>query len=184
MGNNMDNLQLKEAIVYRESHSLSYLKGIMDKDEEVRRVLTTPINLLKGNELDLSYNFLVGRELSRLSIFKVLNLMVNSGMDIHILYSDYNGTPNGIIIYRESSPKVVEEITVISFNLKKNNMVLIKDLMDTFMELIKTHDSVNWLCFKKNPAVRMYYKLCHKFGGTVEESPLSSEALLFSIDRT
>ena len=63
MKNSMDNLQLKEAIVYRESHSLSYLKGIMDKDAEVRRLLTTPIGLLEGNELDLNYNFLVGREL-------------------------------------------------------------------------------------------------------------------------
>ena len=184
MKNSMDNLQLKEAIVYRESHSLSYLKGIMDKDAEVRRLLTTPIGLLEGNELDLNYNFLVGRELSGLSLYKILNLMVMSGMDIHILYSDYNGTPNGIIIYRESSPKVVEEITVISFNLKKNNMVLIKDLMDTFMELIKTHDSVNWMCFKKNPAIRMYYKLCNKFGGTIEESPITDEVLVFSVNRT
>ena len=108
--------------------------------------------------------------------------MVKSGMDIHILYSDYNGTPNGIIIYRESSPSVVEEITVISFNLKKNNMVLIKDLMDIFKELIKSHKSVTWSCFKRNPAIRMYYKLCLKFGGTVEESPLSDEVLVFSVN--
>lgn len=183
MKNDTNNLQLKEAIIYRESHSLSYLKGIMNKDEEVRRVLTTPINLLKNNELNLSYNFLVDKELSRLSIFKLLNLMILSGMNIHILYSDYNGTPNGIIIYRESSPNIVEEITVISFDLKKNNLVLIKDLMNIFMELIKTHDSVNWLCFKENPVIKVYYKLCHKFGGTVEESPLSSDVLKFSVKK-
>lgn len=176
------NNRLEEALVYRESRSLSYLKGLMDKDEDVRRILMTPINLLEDNELDLSYDYLVDEGLKNFSLYKILNLMVNSGMDIHILYSDYNGTPNGIIIYRESSPKVVEEITVISFNLKKNNMVLIKDLMDTFMELIKTHDSVNWMCFKKNPAIRMYYKLCNKFGGTIEESPLSDEVLVFSVN--
>lgn len=176
------NNRLEEALVYRESRSLSYLKGLMDKDEDVRRILMTPINLLEDNELDLSYDYLVDEELKNFSLYKILNLMVNSGMDIHILYSDYNGTPNGIIIYRESSPKVVEEITVISFNLKKNNMVLIKDLMDTFMELIKTHDSVNWMCFKKNPAIRMYYKLCNKFGGAIEESPLSDEVLVFSVN--
>lgn len=176
------NNRLEEALVYRESRSLSYLKGLMDKDEDVRRILMTPINLLEDNELDLSYDYLVDEELKNFSLYKILNLMIMSGMDIHILYSDYNGTPNGIIIYRESSPKVVEEITVISFNLKKNNMVLIKDLMDTFMELIKTHDSVNWMCFKKNPAIRMYYKLCNKFGGAIEESPLSDEVLVFSVN--
>ena len=181
--NSMNN-RLEEALIYRESRSLSYLKGLMDKDEDVRRILMTPINLLEDNELDLSYDYLVDEGLKNFSLYKILNLMVNSGMDIHILYSDYNGTPNGIIIYRESSPKVVEEITVISFNLKKNNMVLIKDLMDTFMELIKTHDSVNWMCFKKNPAIRMYYKLCNKFGGTIEESPITDEVLVFSVNRT
>ena len=179
--NSMNN-RLEEALVYRESRSLSYLKGLMDKDEDVRRILMTPINLLEDNELDLSYDYLVGEELKNFSLYKILNLMVKSGMDIHILYSDYNGTPNGIIIYRESSPSVVEEITVISFNLKKNNMVLIKDLMDVFKELIKSHKSVTWSCFKRNPAIRMYYKLCLKFGGTVEESPLSDEVLVFSVN--
>lgn len=178
---NMNN-RLEEALIYRESHSLSYLKGLMDKDEDVRRILMTPISLLEDNELDLSYDYLVGEELKNFSLYKILNLMVKSGMDIHILYSDYNGTPNGIIIYRESSPSVVEEITVISFNLKKNNMVLIKDLMDVFKELIKSHKSVTWSCFKRNPAIRMYYKLCLKFGGTVEESPLSDEVLVFSVN--
>lgn len=179
--NNMNN-RLEEALIYRESRSLSYLKGLMDKDEDVRRILMTPISLLEDNELDLSYDYLVGEELKNFSLYKILNLMVKSGMDIHILYSDYNGTPNGIIIYRESSPSVVEEITVISFNLKKNNMVLIKDLMDVFKELIKSHKSVTWSCFKRNPAIRMYYKLCLKFGGTVEESPLSDEVLVFSVN--
>ena len=178
--NSMNN-RLEEALIYRESRSLSYLKGLMDKDEDVRRILMTPISLLEDNELDLSYDYLVGEELKNFSLYKILNLMVKSGMDIHILYSDYNGTPNGIIIYRESSPSVVEEITVISFNLKKNNMVLIKDLMDVFKELIKSHKSVTWSCFKRNPAIRMYYKLCLKFGGTVEESPLSDEVLVFSV---
>ena len=178
---NMNN-RLEEALIYRESRSLSYLKGLMDKDEDVRRILMTPISLLEDNELDLSYDYLVGEELKNFSLYKILNLMVKSGMDIHILYSDYNGTPNGIIIYRESSPSVVEEITVISFNLKKNNMVLIKDLMDVFKELIKSHKSVTWSCFKRNPAIRMYYKLCLKFGGTVEESPLSDEVLVFSVN--
>ena len=178
--NSMNN-RLEEALIYRESRSLSYLKGLMDKDEDVRRILMTPISLLEDNELDLSYDYLVGEELKNFSLYKILNLMVKSGMDIHILYSDYNGTPNGIIIYRESSPSVVEEITVISFNLKKNNMVLIKDLMDVFKELIKSHESVTWSCFKRNPAIRMYYKLCLKFGGTVEESPLSDEVLVFSV---
>lgn len=176
------NNRLEEALIYRESRSLSYLKGLMDKDEDVRRILMTPISLLEDNELDLSYDYLVGEELKNFSLYKILNLMVKSGMDIHILYSDYNGTPNGIIIYRESSPSVVEEITVISFNLKKNNMVLIKDLMDVFKELIKSHKSVTWSCFKRNPAIRMYYKLCLKFGGTVEESPLSDEVLVFSVN--
>ena len=179
--NSMNN-RLEEALIYRESHSLSYLKGLMDKDEDVRRILMTPISLLEDNELDLSYDYLVGEDLKNFSLYKILNLMVKSGMDIHILYSDYNGTPNGIIIYRESSPSVVEEITVISFNLKKNNMVLIKDLMDVFKELIKSHKSVTWSCFKRNPAIRMYYKLCLKFGGTVEESPLSDEVLVFSVN--
>ena len=179
--NSMNN-RLEEALIYRESRSLSYLKGLMDKDEDVRRILMTPISLLEDNELDLSYDYLVGEELKNVSLYKILNLMVKSGMDIHILYSDYNGTPNGIIIYRESSPSVVEEITVISFNLKKNNMVLIKDLMDVFKELIKSHKSVTWSCFKRNPAIRMYYKLCLKFGGTVEESPLSDEVLVFSVN--
>ena len=179
--NSMNN-RLEEALIYRESRSLSYLKGLMDKDEDVRRILMTPINLLEDNELDLSYDYLVDEELKNFSLYKILNLMVMSGMNIHILYSDYNGTPNGIIIYRESSPSVVEEITVISFNLKKNNMVLIKDLMDVFKELIKSHKSVNWSCFKNNPAIRMYYKLCLKFGGTVEESPLSDEVLVFSVN--
>lgn len=179
--NSMNN-RLEEALIYRESRSLSYLKGLMDKDEDVRRILMTPISLLEDNELDLSYDYLVGEELKNFSLYKILNLMVKSGMDIHILYSDYNGTPNGIIIYRESSPSVVEEITVISFNLKKNNMVLIKDLMDIFKELIKSHKSVTWSCFKRNPAIRMYYKLCLKFGGTVEESPLSDEVLVFSVN--
>lgn len=178
---NMNN-RLEEALIYRESRSLSYLKGLMDKDEDVRRILMTPISLLEDNELDLSYDYLVGEELKNFSLYKILNLMVKSGMDIHILYSDYNGTPNGIIIYRESSPSVVEEITVISFNLKKNNMVLIKDLMDVFKELIKSHKSVTWSCFKRNPAIRMYYKLSLKFGGTVEESPLSDEVLVFSVN--
>ena len=179
--NSMNN-RLEEALIYRESRSLSYLKGLMDKDEDVRRILMTPISLLEDNELDLSYDYLVGEELKNFSLYKILNLMVKSGMDIHILYSDYNGTPNGIIIYRESSPSVVEEITVISFNLKKNNLVLIKDLMDIFKELIKSHKSVTWSCFKRNPAIRMYYKLCLKFGGTVEESPLSDEVLVFSVN--
>ena len=179
--NSMNN-RLEEALIYRESRSLSYLKGLMDKDEDVRRILMTPINLLEDNELDLSYDYLVDEELKNFSLYKILNLMVMSGMNIHILYSDYNGTPNGIIIYRESSPSVVEEITVISFNLKKNNLVLIKDLMDVFKELIKSHKSVNWSCFKSNPAIRMYYKLCLKFGGTVEESPLSDEVLVFSVN--
>ena len=179
--NSMNN-RLEEALIYRESRSLSYLKGLMDKDEDVRRILMTPISLLEDNELDLSYDYLVGEELKNFSLYKILNLMVKSGMDIHILYSDYNGTPNGIIIYRESSPSVVEEITVISYNLKKNNMVLIKDLMDVFKELIKSHKSVTWSCFKRNPAIRMYYKLCLKFGGTVEESPLSDEVLVFSVN--
>ena len=179
--NSMNN-RLEEALIYRESRSLSYLKGLMDKDEDVRRILMTPISLLEDNELDLSYDYLVSEELKNFSLYKILNLMVKSGMDIHILYSDYNGTPNGIIIYRESSPSVVEEITVISFNLKKNNMVLIKDLMDVFKELIKSHKSVTWSCFKRNPAIRMYYKLCLKFGGTVEESPLSDEVLVFSVN--
>lgn len=179
--NSMNN-RLEEALIYRESRSLSYLKGLMDKDEDVRRILMTPISLLEDNELDLSYDYLVGEELKNFSLYKILNLMVKSGMDIHILYSDYNGTPNGIIIYRESSPSVVEEITVISFNLKKNNMVLIKDLMDVFKELIKSHKSVTWSCFKRNPAIRMYYKLSLKFGGTVEESPLSDEVLVFSVN--
>ena len=179
--NSMNN-RLEEALIYRESRSLSYLKGLMDKDEDVRRILMTPISLLEDNELDLSYDYLVGEELKNFSLYKILNLMVKSGMNIHILYSDYNGTPNGIIIYRESSPSVVEEITVISFNLKKNNMVLIKDLMDVFKELIKSHKSVTWSCFKRNPAIRMYYKLCLKFGGTVEESPLSDEVLVFSVN--
>ena len=179
--NSMNN-RLEEALIYRESRSLSYLKGLMDKDEDVRRILMTPISLLEDNELDLSYDYLVGEELKNFSLYKILNLMVKSGMDIHILYSDYNGTPNGIIIYRESSPSVVEEITVISFNLKKNNMVLIKDLMDVFKELIKSHKSVTWSCFKRNPAIRIYYKLCLKFGGTVEESPLSDEVLVFSVN--
>ena len=179
--NSMNN-RLEEALIYRESRSLSYLKGLMDKDEDVRRILMTPISLLEDNELDLSYDYLVDEELKNFSLYKILNLMIMSGMDIHILYSDYNGTPNGIIIYRESSPSVVEEITVISFNLKKNNMVLIKDLMDVFKELIKSHKSVTWSCFKRNPAIRMYYKLCLKFGGTVEESPLSDEVLVFSVN--
>ena len=179
--NSMNN-RLEEALIYRESRSLSYLKGLMDKDEDVRRILMTPISLLEDNELDLSYDYLVGEELKNFSLYKILNLMVKSGMDIHILYSDYNGTPNGIIIYRESSPSVVEEITVISFNLKKNNMVLIKDLMDVFKELIKSHKSVTWSCFKRNPAIRMYYKLCLKFGGTVEKSTLSDEVLVFSVN--
>ena len=179
--NSMNN-RLEEALIYRESRSLSYIKGLRDKDEDVRRILMTPISLLEDNELDLSYDYLVGEELKNFSLYKILNLMVKSGMDIHILYSDYNGTPNGIIIYRESSPSVVEEITVISFNLKKNNMVLIKDLMDIFKELIKSHKSVTWSCFKRNPAIRMYYKLCLKFGGTVEESPLSDEVLVFSVN--
>ena len=56
------------------------------------------------------------------------------------------------------------------------------DLMDVFKELIKSHKSVNWSCFKSNPAIRMYYKLCLKFGGTVEESPLSDEVLVFSVN--
>ena len=94
------NNRLEEALVYRESRSLSYLKGLMDKDEDVRRILMTPISLLEDNELDLSYDYLVDEELKNFSLYKILNLMIMSGMDIHILYSDYNGTPNGIIIYR------------------------------------------------------------------------------------
>lgn len=175
------NNKLEEALIHRESHSLSYLDGIMEENPEVRKILSTPIGELRGNELDMSYNFLVGDELKAYPLYTILSLMISYGMGITVLYSDYKGTPNGIIIYRESSPSVVEEITVISFNLQKNNIVLIKDLMDTFMELIKTHSEVKWSCFKNNPAIRAYYKLCNKFGGTFRESPILDEVIEFSV---
>lgn len=183
MKNNKFNKKLEEAIVHRESHSLSYLDGIMEEHPEIKKILTTPIGRLKSNELNLSYNFLVGYQLRSYSLYNILQLMVSQDMGITILYSDYQGTPNGVIIYRESSPSVVEEITVISFNLQKNNIVLIKDLMDTFMGLIKTHKIVKWLCFKSNPAIRAYYKLCNKFGGTFRDSSLSDDVVEFLIKR-
>ena len=74
------NNRLEEALVYRESRSLSYLKGLMDKDEDVRRILMTPISLLEDNELDLSYDYLVGEELKNFSLYKILNIMDKSGM--------------------------------------------------------------------------------------------------------
>lgn len=177
------NKKLEEAIVHRESHSLSYLEGVMEENPKIKKMLTTPIYRLGSNELNMSYDFLVGSQLSAYPLYTILQLMIQSGMDITVLYSDYNGTPNGIIIYRESSPDIVEEITVISFDLHKNNIVLIKDLMDTFVSLIKTHKEVKWMCFKKNPAIKSYYKLCSKFGGTFKDSPITDEVVEFSVKR-
>lgn len=143
----------------------------MRKDPDLKKVLTTKIEDLQDTDTGLNYKYFSTAPLNW-SLYEVVKFILdNSSVQSDFFYSKVGDKIVGFVEYvvgREDGKYIIEDMSVISFDLSKTNAVLARDTLSLVTKLRKEFASVSWAALAENPACNMYKRFCLKNGGTVE----------------
>ena len=163
-------------------------------DERLYTFFHTPTRELaqECNELGDSYKYAFSgnEDLMNLPFYKLLDviLLINKGKIK--LYISKDKEIEGLILYTvgggdygllKGSSSYIEDILILSFNLQKNSLTLIRDLSNLIEDLRKNYGYIKWLANKDNPAVEFYKRKVKFFQGKYKEDPEDSSILIFWI---
>lgn len=201
---NVDCLKLDEVSSCRNrfNEKLRDISEIFDfrtflEDKRLQTFLNTKLKDLArvSNDFGLSYKYLIPEEMwnSNATMKDYLTLYQEDIKDDElkdtkerILVSE-DKTINDLIIYETKVPRIVggrrdvSDIGVFSFDLNKNNVVLIKDIYRLLVDMMKSYGYIEWSCYRGNPACGAYKKFCDKFNGIYYISPKNTELQVFQI---
>lgn len=140
-----------------------YLRGHPD----VKKVLLTPAKDLKATE----YGHLIPVVTKNVEDKTLYDLMKASmEQDYGYIKSyfsvDENGSIGGFVALVMSGNEV-GDIKMFSFDLKKFNVTLARDLTNLIPPLLAKYAAVNWSAVKENPIVKAYEKIAYSYGGKV-----------------
>jgi len=171
MINNQNHLQ--EQLV---SANLNELKNAMGKDPELKTFLTTP-----AKDLPLQYRFLI-RELSEDLENVTLFYLIEASIKMHFkgtktvsYFSKAGDKIVGFTAYIVRGTEVIE-IKMFSFNPKRVNPVLFRDLDYLLSDLITKFTKVSWSALKENPANAAYRRANNKYGGNL---PYEEDGIIY-----
>lgn len=66
-----------------------------------------------------------------------------------------------------------------SFDLKNNNVVLTRNLLNLLKMLLKDYKEVSWIALAKNPANKAYEKVVKKYNGKIRH--LKNDKISYTI---
>jgi hypothetical protein len=154
-------IHLKKKLVLANLEKLQQL--MLDKNLSI--LLTT-----KAEQLPSAYQFLV-REISEDYKDKTLYDLIATSLNYNIkgtktfsYFSEVNQTIVGFIAYIVFQKEVIE-IKIFSFDLKHNNLVLLRDLKYLLDQLVEQYIGVSWTALIENPANKIYEKVLKDYQG-------------------
>lgn len=154
------------------------------EDERLQTFLNTPLKDLANtsNELNMSYKYLwgeLGKDEENLTMKDYLkSIYAQQAFRIKQsrakFYISESNEIQGLIMYstmRTSSNipgdfrSSVSNLSLISFDLSRNQLVLVKDMYSLIKKLLKNYDNIHWSANVDNPACSMYKRVCDKLNG-------------------
>ena len=165
---------------------------LVSEREELQDVFNKTLRELykESNEFGCNYKYAFGMDerILDLTLKNFLNILLhNLSGTIKFYISKYNEV-EGLIFYTIAGTdftrywkRYAEDICVLSFNLKKNSIVLIKDLYALVKDLRTKYKEINWSADVNNPATKNYKSITEHLGGFWKESTEYEEVLEFKI---
>lgn len=163
-------------------------------DERLYTFFHTPTKELaqECNELGDSYKYAFSgnEDLMNLPFYKLLDVMLLVNKGKIKLYISKDKEIEGLILYTvgggdygllRGSSSYIEDILVLSFNLRKNSLTLIRDLSNLIEDLRKNYGYMKWLASKDNPATEFYKRKVKFFQGKYKEDSKDPNILIFWI---
>lgn len=162
----------------RDVSEVSDFKDFLE-DERLQTFLNTEMkDLVKiTNSLGFSYKYLIEEDFwdSDMNLKEFLEKFYSQISDLSRLklkvFVSEDKIINGLVMFCVmNSPflshhRIITNLNFMSFDLSKNNVVLIKDIYNLLSNLLKDYDYIEWGCYTDNPACDAYKKFCDKFGG-------------------
>ena len=160
-------LFLKSSLVHID---MSELDKQMKSDYELREILTTP-----AEDLPYRYSYLLGEVFAGWKALTLYDLIKQSfdklGND-KVYFSKAGNKLVGWAAYEVDATcrfrpyTFVSEIKTFSFDVKRPNPVLFRDLKELLDKLIEEYKEVTWIAVKENPANDIYEKVIKVYNGT------------------
>ncbi len=169
---------IREQLRHIRKPDMSELDDAMREDENLKKLMLTPLKRLSPNTLGYSYNYFSNLP-NYFTLYHAVKFVLedffNQG---EFYYSEVNGKLEGFVFYtlRGNSTKCtvpyIWDIGILSFDLNKNNTTLIRDVLGLFETLKKKYRLISWAVDKNNPAVDMYKRLIKRCdNGSCKEDP-------------
>ena len=165
---------LKQLFSSLEPASLKELDEQMLSDEKLAETLTT-----EGKDLPKNYGYLLGEvvdDWDKKTLYDFISTTLNyhrPNTTLHSFFSKSDGKIVGFAAYEVDSSlrfrdyPFVSEIKMFSFDLKKLNSVLLRDLRGLLDKLLEEYPEVTWVAVKDNPANKIYKRVLDLYGGKV-----------------
>ncbi len=160
-------LFLKSSLV---NINMTELDEQMKSDPELREILTTP-----AEDLPYRYSYLLGEVFAGWKALTLYDLIKQSfdklGND-KVYFSKAGDKLVGWAAYEVDSScrfrpyTFVSEIKTFSFDVKRPNPVLFRDLKELLDKLVKEYKEVTWVAVKENPANDIYEKVIKAYDGS------------------
>jgi hypothetical protein len=149
----LKEMELQEQLVPANQSEFEKLRGQIEKDPNLRRQLTLPMdNLPQYKFLYLTQDFI-----GSMSLFGALDYITNVEKKAKVLFSKAGDKFIGFIAYMDEGSKI-DRIKMASFlnDQKKSALVMARDLKAFIDKEMKTHKSIEWSAYLDNPANKMY----------------------------
>lgn len=164
-------------------------------DERLKTFMNTSLGDLEkiSNEAGMNYAYLWGESENKDITMKeyledIYNTRIRLVKEKRIkFYISENKDIQGLIFYTISRPHfttgevAASNLSFFSFDLKKNQITLIRDTYSLLKDLIKNYAEVRWNALVDNPACEMYKKICDRLGGSYSTSKDTPGVIYFEI---
>lgn len=149
--------------------------------EELQPIFNSTLRELykESNEFGCNYRYAFGvdERILDYTLKDFLNILLHNLSGTIKFYISKHNEVEGLIFYTVAGvdftrywKRYIEDICILSFNLKKNSIVLIKDLYTLVKDLRTKYKEINWSADINNPAIRNYKNIAEHLGGTWGDS--------------
>jgi hypothetical protein len=152
---------LEEKLVKANKMEISRLSQQVNKDPELHRMLTTPMqNIPQYYYLYSSESYYLGYH----NLFDILRFLFEIEHRQNLYFSKIGNEFTGFIVY-EDNGRIIDKIKMASFkdDRKQTNPILAKDLIEFILDRASQRDSIEWHVDPENKkAIQQYDTLLNR----------------------